>query len=37
VGSTKFVLPCGTPVKLDAIACPKECKKDGERCVCSAK
>lgn len=36
-GSTRFILPCGTPPKLEPIDCPKECKKDGNRCVCSAK
>lgn len=36
-GSTKFIFPCGTPPKLEPVACPKECKKDGDRCVCSAK
>lgn len=36
-GTTKFVLPCGTPAKLEAIACAKDCKKDGDRCTCVAK
>jgi hypothetical protein len=35
-GSTKFILPCGTPAKLEPIVCPKECKKDGDQCACSA-
>lgn len=35
-GSSKFVLPCGTPAKLEPIACPAECKKDGDRCTCGS-
>jgi hypothetical protein len=34
---TKFVLPCGTPTKIDPIVCPKDCKKEGDRCTCGAK
>jgi hypothetical protein len=33
-GSSRFVLPCGTPAKLEPITCPAECKKDGDRCTC---
>jgi hypothetical protein len=33
-GTSKFVLPCGTTAKLEPIACPKECKNDGDRCTC---
>jgi hypothetical protein len=36
-GTTKFIFPCGTPVKIDPIVCPKECTKDGDRCTCAAK
>lgn len=35
-GNTKFILPCGTPAKLEPIDCPKECKKDGEQCSCGS-
>jgi hypothetical protein len=33
-GTTRFVLPCGTPAKMEPIVCPKECKKEGDACTC---
>lgn len=33
-GTTKFLLPCGTPPKLEIAACPKECKKETDACTC---
>jgi hypothetical protein len=33
---TRFVLPCGTPVKLEAVTCPADCKKTADQCACAA-